>query len=63
MKTIKQIKQLIETIAPSADSEENIELIDSVRDNFLPLFQFNIDAFSSEKAQALFIKIAENVSM
>lgn len=62
MKTIKQIKQLIETIAPSADSEENIELIDSVRDNFLPLFQFNIDAFSSEKAQALFNKIAENVS-
>ena len=62
MKTIKQIKQLIETIAPSADSEENIELIDSVRDNFLPLFQFNIDASSSEKAQALFNKIAENVS-
>lgn len=62
MKTIKQIKQLIETIAPSADSEENIELIDSVRDNFLPLFQFNIDAFSSEKAQAVFSKIAENVS-
>lgn len=62
MKTIKQIKQLIETIAPSADSEENIELIDSVRDNFLPLFQFNIDASSSEKAQAVFSKIAENVS-
>ena len=62
MKTIKQIKQLIETIAPSADSEENIELIDSVRDNFLPLFQFNIDASSSEKAQTLFSKIAENVS-
>ena len=62
MKTIKQIKQLVETIAPSADSEENIELTDSVRDNFLPLFQFNIDASSSEKAQALFNKIAENVS-
>ena len=62
MKTIKQIKQLVETIAPNADSKENIELIDSVRDNFLPLFQFNIDASSSEKAQALFNKIAENVS-
>lgn len=62
MKTIKQIKQLVETMAPSADSEENIELIDSIRDNFLPLFQFNIDASSSEKAQAVFSKIAENVS-
>ena len=62
MKTLKQIKQLVETIAPNADSKENIELIDSVRDNFLPLFQFNIDASSSEKAQALFNKIAENVS-
>ena len=50
MKTIKQIKQLIETIAPSADSEENIELIDSVRDNFLPLFQLNLAASSSEHA-------------
>ena len=62
MKTIKQIKQLVETIAPNADSKENIELIDSVRDNFMPLFQFNIDASSSENAQALFNKIAENVS-
>lgn len=62
MKTIKQIKQLVETIAPSADSNENIEVIDSVRDNFLPLFQFNIEASSSEKAQAVFSKIAENVS-
>ena len=39
MKTIKQIKQLVETIAPSANSTENRELTDSVRDNFLPLFQ------------------------
>ena len=62
MKTLKQIKQLVETIAPNADSKENIELIVSVRDNFLPLFQFNIDASSSEKAQAVFSKIAENVS-
>jgi hypothetical protein len=62
MKTIKQIKQLVETIAPNANSTENRELIDSVRDIFLPLFQFNIDATSSEKAQAVFSKIAENVS-
>ena len=62
MKTIKQIKQLVETIAPSANSTENRELIDSVRDNFLPLFQFNIDVSSSEKAQAVFNKIAENAS-
>ena len=62
MKTIKQIKQLVETIAPNANSTENRELTDSVRDNFLPLFQFNIDASSSEKAQAVFSKIAENVS-
>ena len=62
MKILKQIKQLVETIAPNADSKENIELIGSVRDNFLPLFQFNIDASSSEKAQAVFSKIAENVS-
>ena len=62
MKTIKQIKQLVETIAPSANSTENRELIDSVRDNFLPLFQFNIDASSSEKAKAVFNKVAENAS-
>ena len=62
MKTIKQIKQLVETIAPCADSTENRELTDSVRDNFLPLFQFNIEASSSENAQAVFSKIAENVN-
>ena len=62
MKTIKQIKQLVETIAPNANSTENRELIDSVRDNFLPLFQFNIEVSSSENAQAVFSKIAENVS-
>ena len=61
MKTIKQIKQLVETIAPNANSTENRELIDSVRDNFLPLFQFNIEVSSSENAQAVFSKIAENV--
>lgn len=34
----------------------------SVRDNYIPLFQFNIEAFSSEKAQLVFWKIGENVS-
>ena len=62
MKTIKQIKQLVENIAASANSSENDELINSVRNNFLPLFQFNIDLSSSEDAQLLFGKISENAS-
>ena len=61
MKTIKQIKQLVENIAANANSKENRELIESVRDNFMPLFLFNIDSASSENAQAVFSKIAENV--
>ena len=61
MKSIKQIKQLVENIAANANNIENRELIDSVRDNFLPLFQFNIDSASSENTQAIFSKIAENV--
>ena len=61
MKTIKQIKQLVENIAASANSKDHIELIEAVRNNFLPQFQFNIDASSSESAQAVFQKIAENV--
>lgn len=60
MKTIKQIKQLVENLAISANSTD-IELINSVRDNFLPLFQFNIDSSSTESAQSLFSVIAENV--
>ncbi|MBO4891063.1 MAG: hypothetical protein J5502_00505, partial [Prevotella sp.] len=62
MKTIKQIKQLVENIAASVNGTNNNELIDSVRNNFLPLFQFNMDASSSENAQMLFNKIAENVN-
>ena len=62
MKTIKQIKQLVEIIAASVNGTNNNELIDSVRNNFLPLFQFNMDASSSENAQLLFNKIAENVN-
>ena len=62
MKTIKQIKQLVENIAASVNGTNNNELIDSVRNNFLPLFQFNMDASSSENAQMLLNKIAENVA-
>ena len=62
MKTIKQIKQMVENIAASVNGTNNNELIDSVRNNFLPLFQFNMDASSSENAQLLFNKIAENVN-
>ena len=63
MKTIIQIKQLLESIAVGGyDSRNNeLELIESVRDNFLPLFQFNFDASSLEIAQNIFAKIAENV--
>ena len=61
MKTIKQIKQLVEIIAASANSRDNSELIDMVRNNFLPLFQFNIGSVSSENARIVFDKIAENV--
>lgn len=60
MKTIKQIKQLVESIAASAKITDNKEVIESVRNHFLPLFQFNIDAVSSESANALFCIIAEN---
>lgn len=60
MKTIEQIKQLVEHIAISTNNKEKIELIDSVRDNFLPLFQFNLNASSSENAQDTFNKVANN---
>lgn len=60
MKTIKQIQQLVENIAISNNSKKNVELIDSVRDNFLPLFQFNLNASSSENAQDTFNKVADN---
>ena len=41
---------------------ENNQTDQAVRDNYIPLFQFNIEAFSSEKAQLVFGKIGENVS-
>jgi len=75
MKTINQIKQLVENIAidsqkgPSNMSgkynnkvigEEYIELGDAIRDKYLPLFQFNIEVTSSDSAQAVFNQISEN---
>lgn len=62
MKTIKQIKQLVEIFSTNSDSTSNNSLLTSVRDNYIPLFQFNIEAFSSEKALLVFGKIGENVS-
>ena len=62
MKTIKQIKQIVEIIAENPDSKDNGNLVDAVRNNFLPLFQFNINAVSSDKAMAVFDTISENVS-
>lgn len=61
MKTIIQIKQLVEMISTSTTTD-NSALIETVRDSYVPLFQFNIDASSSENAKAIFSKIAGNVS-
>ena len=60
MKTIKQIKQLVENIVINTHNNQSEELINSIRDNFLPLFQFNMDVSSSESAQAIFNKVSEN---
>jgi hypothetical protein len=77
MKTIKQIKQLIEKIATDSQrvpvniqgkqsnklsGEEYFILGEAIRDNYLPLFQFNIDASNTENAKAVFNLIAENVN-
>ena len=77
MKTIKQIKQLVENIASDSQrvpinekgkakklkeiGEEYAALGDAIRDKYLPLFQFNLEISSSEDAQAVFNKIAENI--
>lgn len=66
MKTIKQIKQLVENIAISCDGNEKsiapkyIDAINSIKDAYLPAFQFNIDGSSSEKAQELISVITKN---
>lgn len=62
MKTIVQIKQLVENIGLDPKNKENESLISFVRDKYLPIFQFNIDASSSESAQKVFTITAENVS-
>ena len=62
MKTIKQIKQFVEIIAINPKNGENEVFTKAVRDSFLPLFQFNIEASSSESAQAVYSKIAQNVN-
>ena len=67
MKTTKQIKQLVESIAISCNGKINgidpayLETINTVRDKYLPFLQFNIDGVSSENAQELFRMISENV--
>ena len=60
MKTIKQIQQLAENIAAYSNNIDSVNYIDSVRDKFLPLFQFNVDVDSSEKAKAIFDRISED---
>jgi len=62
MKTFKQIQQLVEILIANAHISENKEVIGSVRDNFMPLLQFNIDASTEKNAQKVLNKIAENVS-
>ena len=60
MKTVKQIKQLVENLVVNTKNAENKQLVEIVRDNLLPTFQFNIDVSSTEEAQTIFNKIAEN---
>ena len=61
MITLNQIKRLIENIYVCPDSE-NRQYISSVRDNFMPLFQFNIEVDSLDEAKKIFSKISQNVS-
>ena len=61
MKTIKQIKQLVEYIAINPKGSECEEMINTISNLFLPIFQFNIDTSSSKSAQVVVDKIADNV--
>ena len=76
MKTIKQIQQLIEKVASASHrvpinekwgkankqtGEDYFVLGDAIKNSYLPLFQFNIDASSMEDAKAVCNHIAENV--
>ena len=66
MKTIKPIKQLVEIIATSQDERKKLEtkyfeIINAVKDQYLPFLQFNIDVTSIEGAHELFNKISKNI--
>ena len=69
MKTIKQIKQLVENIAISCNGDEKsidskyVDAINTIRDAYLPAFQFNIDGTSSAKAQELISIITKNITI
>jgi len=62
MKTVYQIQQLVENIAIATSNKDNNTLIEVVRNNFLPFFQFNIDTSSSESVETLFNIISGNVA-
>lgn len=63
MKTFIQIKKLVETISISKmrSGKENADLINAVRDSFLPLFQFNINP-SPEECVNIFSTISKNIN-
>ncbi len=76
MKTIKQIKQIVENISYASyrlpksgkgkdilnkSNKEYLKLVEAVRDKYIPLFQFNINASSSGEAQTVFDMIGNNV--
>ena len=76
MKTIKQIKQIVENISYASyrlpksgkgkdilnkPNKEYLKLVEAVRDKYIPLFQFNINASSSGEAQTVFDMIGNNV--
>ena len=62
MKTIKQIQQLVQNIGLSSKSKDNEELLTIVRNKYLPLFQFNIEASSSSDAKGVFDFISKNTA-
>lgn len=76
MKTIKQIKQIVENISYASyrlpksgkgkdilnkSNKEYLKLVEAVRDKYIPLFQFSINASSSGEAQTVFDMIGNNV--
>ena len=67
MKSLKQIKQLVENIAISCNGKVDgletkfSEVIEVVRNNNLPFMQFNIKGTSTESATEFFNIILENV--